>query len=133
MGPDNQQTDLYTKHGAKYIQHAVPNDIDKYDTSIREVKDWLNDIYLTLISLDPVADFPVMFHCRVGKLRTGVVIACLLTLLGFPQDLVIEEFLLCKNAKRQDIENSLKNVTKNLKNYFRKINVTKLQAIIYGA
>ena len=37
MGPDNLQTALYTEHKAKYIQHAVSNDIEKYNTNDKQV------------------------------------------------------------------------------------------------
>jgi protein-tyrosine phosphatase len=37
---------------------------------------------------------PTLFHCTTGKDRTGWAAAALLTLLGVPDDLVMEEFLL---------------------------------------
>jgi len=132
MGPDNLQTELYTKYGAKYFQHAVSNELEKYDTSLKEVKQWLNDVFTTLTTLSEV-DFPIMFHCRGGKDRTGVVVACLLTVLGFPEDLVIDEFMLSQEVKRADIENSLKNVTKDIRKYFRQVNFNKLQNVVLGS
>jgi protein-tyrosine phosphatase len=40
------------------------------------------------------ANRPALFHCTTGKDRTGWAAAALLTLLGVPHDLVMEEYLL---------------------------------------
>jgi protein tyrosine/serine phosphatase len=87
MGSDNLDVPLFKNQGAKYVQLALPNSIEKYDTSQRDVKDWLQDILLTLQNM-PAAEFPVMIHCRAGRDRTGIVIATILTALGFPRDLI---------------------------------------------
>jgi protein-tyrosine phosphatase len=39
-------------------------------------------------------DKPLLFHCAAGKDRTGVAAALLLTILGVPRDVVVEDYLL---------------------------------------
>jgi hypothetical protein len=87
MGSDNLDVPLFKEHGVKYVQLALPNSIEKYDTAQKVVRDWLQEILLTVQNL-PAAEFPVMIHCRAGKDRTGIVIATLLAALGFPRDLI---------------------------------------------
>jgi len=126
MGPDNLNTELFTKHKAKYIQHALPNNIDKYHTHLREVRGWLNDVFVTLSTLTE-NDLPILFHCRAGKDRTGIVVAALLIVLGFPTDIVYEEFLLSPGATRADIEAAMAPIVKDPKRFYRKVNIDKLR------
>ncbi|MGE0424656.1 MAG: tyrosine-protein phosphatase [Reyranellaceae bacterium] len=39
-------------------------------------------------------DKPLLFHCAAGKDRTGVAAALLLSLLGVPRDVVVEDYML---------------------------------------
>jgi len=41
---------------------------------------------------------PLLFHCTAGKDRTGLASALLLTMLGVPRDLVIEDYVLTEKA-----------------------------------
>jgi len=131
MVPDNLDAPIYTQYAAKSVQLAVPNSIDKYKTTIKEVNVWLNQVFAELLSLQH-SDFPVMFHCRSGKDRTGVVIAALLIVLGFPYDLVVEEFMLSTGTKRSDIEEALSPIVKNPKFFFRTTDLVKLKNKIIG-
>lgn len=48
---------------------------------------------------------PLYFHCSAGKDRTGVAAALVLTLLGVPDDIIMEEFLLTNAYRAELIEN----------------------------
>jgi len=49
------------------------------------------------ILADP-ANLPAVFHCSVGKDRTGVLSAVVLGLLGVPEDVIVEDYVLSKAA-----------------------------------
>jgi protein-tyrosine phosphatase len=44
-------------------------------------------------------EVPIVFHCASGKDRTGVVAALALTLLGVPEDVVVDDFALTERAR----------------------------------
>jgi len=48
---------------------------------------------------------PLFFHCTAGKDRTGVCAAVLLTLLGIPDDSIVQEFLLTNEYRAEIINN----------------------------
>lgn len=43
---------------------------------------------------------PVLFHCRVGKDRTGVLAAILLDLAGVPRDIIVKDYALTSEYKK---------------------------------
>ncbi|GIO24184.1 tyrosine-protein phosphatase [Oceanobacillus sp. J11TS1] len=43
---------------------------------------------------------PVLFHCRVGKDRTGVLAAMLLDLAGVPRDIIVKDYALTAQYKK---------------------------------
>jgi len=45
-------------------------------------------------------NLPVLFHCRAGKDRTGVMAALLLTLLGVDRETVLDEFMLSNHVEK---------------------------------
>jgi protein tyrosine phosphatase len=64
MAEDNK--DLATEnptHKIKFIHEALPNNIDKYETDRRDVKEWIIRLLKIFEELDPVNDFPVFVHC----------------------------------------------------------------------
>ncbi len=75
-----------------YFHFPMANKVEKYDTSQKEVKNWLNKIIKTFEN--PNIQFPVLVHCLSGKDRTGIVIAAILLILEIPQETIIEEYLL---------------------------------------
>lgn len=77
---------------AIYAHFPASNDLEKYDTSNREVRRWLNEIVAFIGQ--PETQFPVLIHCTSGKDRTGVVVAALLTIAGIDRSIIIEEYLL---------------------------------------
>jgi len=49
---------------------------------------------------------PMVVNCSAGQDRTGVSAAIMLTLLGVPKQVVVEDYLLSTDFRRPDIENS---------------------------
>ncbi|WP_020475289.1 tyrosine-protein phosphatase [Zavarzinella formosa] len=91
---------------ADHWHFPISNDHEKYDTTDRVVKRWLNDIFACLEN--QVVRSPVLFHCTSGKDRTGVVVAVLLTVLGIDRELIIQEYLWSDGEVSRDlIEQSL--------------------------
>eukprot|EP01120_Amphizonella_sp_Union-15-10_P013265 TRINITY_DN6135_c0_g1_i1.p1 TRINITY_DN6135_c0_g1~~TRINITY_DN6135_c0_g1_i1.p1 ORF type:complete len:135 (-),score=18.33 TRINITY_DN6135_c0_g1_i1:48-452(-) len=130
MGKDSIDVPIF-KEGAKNIQMALPNDIDKYKTRLPKVRLWLNEI-INLCGEIPPDGFPIMFHCARGKDRTGIVVAVILLVLGFPVDLIEEEFLISSGTRREDIKGALEPIEKNVANYFRKIDLEKFRKNVIG-
>jgi len=56
---------------------------------------------------DETVEYPILFHCRKGKDRTGVIIACLLKIAGVPDDIVIEEYMRSKGANKELMQKAL--------------------------
>lgn len=81
------------------------NSLEKYDTTNREVQEWLQSVVHAFES-DDLA-FPVLLHCRSGKDRTGVVVALLLALLDVPEALIVREFTLSEDVEARRIRASL--------------------------
>jgi len=54
--------------------------------------------------LADAANLPAVFHCSVGKDRTGVLAAVVLGLLGVPDDVIVEDYALSGVAMAQVLE-----------------------------
>jgi protein-tyrosine phosphatase len=94
--------------GAAHRHVAIPNEHEKYDTTDRAVRRWLNAA-ATAVAEAPGA--PILVHCASGKDRTGVVVAVLLLTLGVPRELIVEEYLLSDGGvERAWIEQALDGV-----------------------
>lgn len=122
MGPDRDS------FGAEPRHVAIPNAIEKYDTTDREVRRWLNAV------ADAVAAaprLPVLLHCTSGKDRTGVAVAVLLLALDVPRSLVVDEFLLSDNVARADIERALDGIGE-VAAYLDRIDLPRLRARLIG-
>lgn len=88
-----------------YIHVPAANDVENYDTTHREVRQWLARALSVLAS--PATAWPVYVHCTSGRDRTGIVVACALRMIGVPREVVVEEFLLSDGAERELIERAL--------------------------
>jgi protein-tyrosine phosphatase len=86
-GPDPEDRQF----GADGWHFAISNEHEKYDTTDPIVRGWLNEVFACLAY--EVERLPVLFHCTSGKDRTGVVVACLLTVLGIDRELIVQEYL----------------------------------------
>ena len=93
-----------------YVHVPAANDLENYDTSLREVRAWLAKAINVLAH--PATGWPVYVHCTSGRDRTGLVVAATLLLLEVPRDVIVEEFLLSDGAERSLIEGALDGVVK---------------------
>jgi protein-tyrosine phosphatase len=59
---------------------------------------------LLFTGIDPAARAPILFHCTTGKDRTGWAAAALLMLLGVPDELVMQEYLLTNDQLLPSLE-----------------------------
>jgi protein-tyrosine phosphatase len=87
--------------GAGYCHCPAPNDQERYVTTSPEVRRWLTEV-IGLFELPDLA-YPVMIHCRSGKDRTGIVVGSLLRILGIPDEIIIEEYLLSEGKLYKDL------------------------------
>lgn len=122
VGPDRDHFD------AEPRQVAIPNAIEKYDTTDREVRRWLNAVAATVAAAPRV---PVLLHCTSGKDRTGVAVAVLLLALEVPRPLVVEEFLLSDDVKRADIDRALDGVG-DVTRFLDRVSLPLLRARLLG-
>jgi protein-tyrosine phosphatase len=93
-----------------YVHVPAENQVENYDTSLREVRAWLAKAINVLAN--PTTAWPVYVHCTSGRDRTGVVVAAVLLLLGVPRDVIIEEFLLSDGAERASIVAALEGIAR---------------------
>jgi protein-tyrosine phosphatase len=54
--------------------------------------------------LSEPGNLPAVFHCSVGKDRTGVLAAVVLGLLGVPDDVIVDDYALSKDAMARILE-----------------------------
>ncbi|WP_161978377.1 tyrosine-protein phosphatase [Sphingomonas oligophenolica] len=59
------------------------------------------DAYAALVRRIAADDLPLLFHCAVGKDRTGVAAALILDLLGVPRATVVADYLLTNRVTEQ--------------------------------
>lgn len=96
--------------GVSYVHVPAANDLENYDTSLREVRAWLAKAVNVLAH--PGTEWPVYVHCTSGRDRTGLVVAATLLLLEVPREVIVEEYLLSDGAERSLIERALDGVVK---------------------
>src|SRR6185436_18519193 len=116
--------------GAVYRHVAIPNAHEKYDTTDRMVRRWLNAVVATV---GDAPALPVLLHCTSGKDRTGVAVAVLLCALGVPQDVIVEEYLLSDGGvERAWIEGALAGVG-DVRTYLDRVDLRRLKMRLIGA
>jgi len=84
--PDWGDTGYVAKRYASYLQGGA--------TSLCAALEVLSD----------PGNLPAVFHCSVGKDRTGVLAAVVLGLLGVPDDVIVEDYVLSSMAMTQILE-----------------------------
>lgn len=98
---------------------------DKYETSRREVRRWLNAVMASLA--DPAVPLPVLVHCTSGKDRTGVVIAAFLTLVGVPRPIVVDEYLWSEGEVRPEWIAQAIDGLGDVSKYFDRVSIASLR------
>lgn len=110
---------------AEHFHFPMSNKIEKYDTKLKEVKNWLNQIIKELEN--PDLKYPVFVHCLSGKDRTGIVIAAILLVLKIDKNAIIEEYLLSDGGVNEGlIQRSLEGM-ENLDQYFNEVDIEKVR------
>lgn len=113
------------RFGAEYRHFPTSNDLDKYRTAESSVRRWLTSV--VAFTAAEAARVPILFHCTSGKDRTGVVVAALLSILGIPRALIVEEYLWSRGEVRRSwIEEALDGIGEPTE-YFRRINLEMLR------
>ncbi|WP_299216772.1 tyrosine-protein phosphatase [uncultured Dokdonia sp.] len=109
----------------RYFHFPMSNKIEKYDTTQKEVRTWLNRIIGTFEN--SALPYPVLIHCLSGKDRTGIVIVAILLILGIDKKLIIEEYLLSDGDVDKDlIAKSIEGMG-ILENYFNSVDLIKVK------
>lgn len=118
-GADSQDFD------SDYFHFPMFNKVEKYDTSQKEVKIWLNQI--VSIFENPNLKFPVFIHCLSGKDRTGIVISALLLILGVDEEIIKKEYLLSDgDVKEKWIELAIEGM-REIEKYFDRVELIKVK------
>jgi protein-tyrosine phosphatase len=84
-------------HGDAAAGHALPpaladGDLGRhYSDSLAERTETLAEVVTQLARRDQL---PATFHCTAGKDRTGMVAALVLSLVGVPEDVIVEDYTL---------------------------------------
>ncbi len=122
--PDYQDFDV------DYYHFPMANKVEKYDTSQKEVRQWLNGI-LRLFE-KPDLEYPVLIHCLSGKDRTGIVIAAILLILGYDKGTIMEEYLFSEGEVKVELIQQALDGMQPLEKYFATIDFDKVQNQLRG-
>jgi protein-tyrosine phosphatase len=119
---NSQDPEIFT---LDYFHFPMSNKIEKYDTSQKEVRIWLNQIIKTFE--DPKLEFPVLVHCLSGKDRTGIVICVILLIIGIEKKIIIEEYLLSEGeVKIEWIQLAIDGI-QDVETYFNRVDLKKVR------
>lgn len=119
-GPDYEQFD------ADYYHFPMSNKIEKYDTTQKEVRVWLNNILRVFESAD--FRFPFLIHCLSGKDRTGILTAAILMVLGVDRHAIEEEYLLSEGEVKLSLIRQSIDGFGDITKYFDRIDLGKIEA-----
>jgi protein-tyrosine phosphatase len=115
--------------GAVYRQVAIPNEHEKYDTTDRHVRRWLNAVAAAVVE---VPEVPVLVHCASGKDRTGVAVALLLLVIGVPREVIVEEYMLSDgDIERAWIQRALDGVD-DVVTYLDRVDLRRVRSKLVG-
>ena len=110
----------------RVFHFPISNDYEKYETTNRQVKQWLRNV-ISIFENSDLA-YPVLVHCTSGKYRTGVVVAALLKILQVPDSIIVEEYLLSDGfVKAELILMSLQGISDPAK-YFSSIDLNRIRS-----
>lgn len=110
---------------AEQYHFPMSNKVEKYDTTQKEVRNWLTQIIKEFENTE--LKYPVLIHCLSGKDRTGIVIAAILLVLGIDKNVIIEEYLLSDGGVSEELIQLSINGMENINQYFNKIDLEKVR------
>lgn len=110
---------------ADYFHFPMANKTEKYDTSQKEVRRWLNNIVKTFEN--PTLKYPVLIHCLSGKDRTGIVVAVLLLILGIDKSTITEEYLLSTGEVKKEWIALAIDGAEDTDKYFNRVDLAKVR------
>lgn len=87
--------------GVHNIHAPAPDSVEVYDISQGRNKKWITKTLKT--TLNPDLKTPIYIHCALGKDRTGVLVAALLSLLEIPENLILNDYLLSKGTLQPEL------------------------------
>ncbi|MEH0157479.1 tyrosine-protein phosphatase [Limibacter armeniacum] len=120
----------YQPFEVNYYHFPMQNKVEKYDTSQKEVRKWLN-IIMQLFE-DQSLQYPVLIHCLSGKDRTGIVVCALLMIMGVQVDAIEEEYLLSEGeVKLSWIRQAMEGMW-DMENYFSRVDLDKVRKNLLG-
>jgi len=90
---------------SRLVHAPKPDDLECYATGEKRIQQWLELPLIGISELDPGNRAYV--HCRLGRDRTGVVIAALLATIEVPNWAIVEEFLISQSAEEVEIRRAL--------------------------
>lgn len=114
-----------------HYHFPMSNKIEKYNTSSKEVQQWLNQIIKGFEN--PDLKYPVLIHCLSGKDRTGIVVAAILMVIGIRKEDIIEEYLLSEGEVRRDLISQSISGIGNVEEYFERLDINKVISNITNA
>lgn len=107
-----------------YFHFPMSNKIEKYDTTQKEVRVWLNQIIKEFEN--PDLKYPILIHCLSGKDRTGIVIAAILLILGIDKKIIIEEYLLSDGEVKPELIMQAITGMQVVEKYFDRVNINEV-------
>jgi protein-tyrosine phosphatase len=110
---------------AEYLHFPMDNHIEKYNTTQKEVREWLNNIIRVFENEN--LKFPALIHCLSGKDRTGIVVATLLKILDIEESIILEEYELSDGEIHPDLLLQSIHDLGNLNEYFKRVNLEKIR------
>jgi len=103
------------------IHHfAIDNTLDVYDTANTQVRKWLRWV---LGVLSEGVALPLYLHCHSGIDRTGVVVASLLSIIGIPQQVIVQEYLWGASKQKEPLIRQALAELCDAENYFSGIDL----------
>jgi len=107
------------------IHAPAPDSVEVYDISQGRNKKWISETLGAMFK--PEIRTPIYIHCALGKDRTGIMTAALLSLLGISENLILEEYLLSKGTLQPEL---IKKAIKDLQDshLYRKLDTGKIKA-----
>jgi protein-tyrosine phosphatase len=114
----------YQYFNVNYLHFPIANQTEKYNTSDKEVRKWLN--HIIQVFENEQLEYPVLIHCLSGKDRTGIVIAAILKVLGIQEEIIIQEYLLSEGELHLDLFKIALAGFNDLETYFKHIDLKRV-------